>query len=466
MIDAADEYGFPLLELPQETYFSHIIHSILGEILNTQATYLNQSEQAHQFFVEIILKGGGFEAIAEALSQLIGNSVAILDEKKAILAQGVLKDSPDNLEILLAKRAGQAKMTIDPLGSGVTYVKTCLSGEDPFYEYRTSINVYNNTFGYLVFWDNNRTIKPRDFISIERAVIVAALRLLNEKSLREVERRYRNEFIDDLIYSSRIDETSLKERAKHLGWKLDNNYVAFVVDIDNFLSYADKVKGDEVTIQKTKDQLFRIIQDNITEKDVIIGTKSDTIIMLVPQVQNLSNQQIKTRCISKGKKIISGTNKIIRHFTVSIGVGRLHQGITGLRKSYFEALEALKIRNKLSETNSVILYDNLGIYRLLGETINTNELEQFYNETVERLVSFDRQNNAELIKTLEVFFECDSNINQASKQLFVHYNTVVQRLQRIESISNLSMKSPEDKLSLQVGLKIRNLLSKVNLDTK
>lgn len=460
MIDLANEYDFPLLELPPEATFSTIIHSVLEEILNVQATYLEQADQTHHFFMNILLNGGDLQSIVKALSEITNCPVAILDKQESICVHSLLNENLEIIKGFLDQRKIISDATlIDPLGTGLTYERTLLSEANPIYEYRTSIKTYSNFFGYLVIWNKYDKLKMKDFIAIEGAISIAALTLINERAIKEVERRYRNEFIDDLIYSSRIDEASLQARALHLGWDLHHDFMAMVIDINNFLHLTKKMKHDELSIQNAKDQLLWIIRGTLTDKNIIIGTKSDKIIMFVPQAQDLSKELFTKKFLRQCEQIITNTNNYFQHSTITIGIGRQYYGISGLKKSYFEALEAIKIGKKLKENNSLVFYEKLGIYRLLGESFNINELENYYKDTIGALAAFDRENNTELIKTLEAFFECDCNIEQTSKKLFVHYNTVVQRLKRIETISKFSLKSPEDKLNLQIGLKIQKMLS-------
>lgn len=228
---------------------------------------------------------------------------------------------------------------------------------------------------------------------------------------------------------------------------------------------TDKVEHNELALQKVKDQLLWIIKGILIEKDTIIGTIRDKILIFVPNSNYLSQDEFEAKCLRQCEQIVSNANNFFNYSTITIGVGNLYYGIYGLRKSHYEALDAIKIGKKLKGHNPITLYSNLGIYRLLGEAFQTKELGHFYNDTMGSLISFDRENNAELIPTLDAYFECDCNIEQTSRRLFVHYNTVVQRLKRIETVSNLNIKSPEDKLLMQIGLKIGNLLSKDDLST-
>jgi len=100
----------------------------------------------------------------------------------------------------------------------------------------------------------------------------------------------------------------------------------------------------------------------------------------------------------------------------------------------------------------------LGIYRLLAQVNNFDELESFYRETILPLDRYDKASNSDLVKTLSTYFQCTGNLRQVSKTLFTHYNTVLYRMERIEEITGLDLKSAEDRLNLLIGLKIRHVL--------
>lgn len=71
MIDAANEYSFPLIELPLDVSFNDILHPLLSEILNRQAYLLKRSEETHKRFTAVALAGGGFSEIAITLAEMV-----------------------------------------------------------------------------------------------------------------------------------------------------------------------------------------------------------------------------------------------------------------------------------------------------------------------------------------------------------------------------------------------------------
>ena len=118
----------------------------------------------------------------------------------------------------------------------------------------------------------------------------------------------------------------------------------------------------------------------------------------------------------------------------------------------------MRIGKTLLGQNQIICFEKLGIYRLLEQVSNFDELEAFYAETILPLDRYDKASNSDLIKTLVTYFQCTGNLRKVSKTLFTHYNTILYRMERIEEITGLDLKSAEDRLNLLIGLKIRDIL--------
>jgi purine catabolism regulator len=116
----------------------------------------------------------------------------------------------------------------------------------------------------------------------------------------------------------------------------------------------------------------------------------------------------------------------------------------------------------LTGGNSVWHYDDLGIYRILCEFDKETELVRYYEDTIAKLEEYDREHKAELVKTLTAYFNNDFSLQKAADELYVHYNTMRYRLERINEITGLDVLNSHDRLNLQVGLKIAQLLKSVH----
>lgn len=465
MIEQAENLGFPLMELPIEASFSEIINEILTEILHFQTKYFRKSEEAHRLFMEVILKGGRIEDIVNTLAKLINNSVIVFDVNGTILAKNLVNWDEDSFNKVNIKSRNLQSEVIDLLESGVKYNKTKISSEPPLHEFRTPIIAKDYTCGYLSIWDNNRSLTSNDFIFIDRAMSISTLEILNEKSMLEIERRYRNEFLNDLLHEqdSDYDKHVLIERSRYFGWDLTKDYVSFVFNIEDKES-AVLVNKNEHLIQQAKEKLFLHIQNCMVPDDkYIVGTKSNSIILFLAPPLSIKEKNLKKYFQRRADNLLESCLNIIKNFSISLGVGRQYPSIAGLHKSYSEALKALSIGKNFFGQNKVFYFDNLGVYRLLQQINDFNELESFYQETIQPLVLYDQHNKSELVNTLLMFFECNGNLKQVSKNLFIHYNTILHRMERISEILDINLDISENRINLAIGLKIWNILKEKHI---
>jgi DNA-binding PucR family transcriptional regulator len=89
--------------------------------------------------------------------------------------------------------------------------------------------------------------------------------------------------------------------------------------------------------------------------------------------------------------------------------------------------------------------------RLLQELARGRALQPF-RALVEPLVEYDCERRSDLVKTLKVYFEAGANASEAADRLFLHRNSLLYRLSRVEKLTGLDLKDPRARLALQLGL--------------
>jgi purine catabolism regulator len=91
-------------------------------------------------------------------------------------------------------------------------------------------------------------------------------------------------------------------------------------------------------------------------------------------------------------------------------------------------------------------------YRLLFQIEHSPELIAFQEETLGPLLA--HEGATELIHTLETYFSHNGNLSQTAEALFIHRNTLIYRMERIASITGLDLDNPENRLAIQLALRI------------
>src|SRR5258708_4257845 len=107
----------------------------------------------------------------------------------------------------------------------------------------------------------------------------------------------------------------------------------------------------------------------------------------------------------------------------------------------------------LNRDGGVTHFNDLGVYRYLYKIARMDDLRDMYQDQVARIASYDHRKGTDLLDTLETYLECAGNLTKTSNRLFVHRNTLIQRLERLQSLCEIDLQERSNWLTLQVAIK-------------
>jgi DNA-binding PucR family transcriptional regulator len=102
-----------------------------------------------------------------------------------------------------------------------------------------------------------------------------------------------------------------------------------------------------------------------------------------------------------------------------------------------------------SRSNPDQLHTNVDL--LLEKLAYSPDLAPF-RELIEPLLAHDLERRSDLVRTLRVYFASGANASEAADRLFLHRNSMLYRLARIQRLTGLDLKDPRAGLVLQLGL--------------
>jgi GAF domain-containing protein len=141
---------------------------------------------------------------------------------------------------------------------------------------------------------------------------------------------------------------------------------------------------------------------------------------------------------------------------VAIGVSSVCQGEATFVDGFAEAQQALLGTIVLKGEPSVLSYEDLGAYKYLLRVALDGGIRDSTVDAVMRLAEYDAQRGSQLVTTLEEFLRRHGNISATSETLFVHPNTLRQRLRRIAELSGLDLRK-DDWLMIEIAVKMVKL---------
>lgn len=245
----------------------------------------------------------------------------------------------------------------------------------------------------------------------------------------------RNNFFQNLLLDNLL-LVDVYNRAKKLHIEINVPRVVYMVEttMENDSSVNELLRnmfsaqsGDYITsVEENKIILIKALEEEAAYEDII---------QIAHTIADMVNTEIMTN--------------------VRVAVGTIVQEVKDVSKSYKEAKMALDVGKIFYEENNISAYTTLGIGRLIYQLpINLCKMyieEIFGDEMPEDL-------DEETLHTVNKFFENNLNVSETSRQLFLHRNTLVYRLEKLQKSIGLDVRTFDDALTFKIALMVVNYM--------
>src|SRR4051795_10855998 len=176
--------------------------------LRAHSASVERAAGAHDRFIDLVLRGGGMEDVAVAVTEVLGGRLTVLDQDGRATPIGGASGPPDPAGALTLSR---------------TTGRTVRDGD----WWTAAVTVDNELLGGLMLCREDE-LSDSDQRILERAALVTALLLLIRRSAGEAEHRVRGELLGELLTTPFRDPEGLRERARRLGADLDRPHAVVV----------------------------------------------------------------------------------------------------------------------------------------------------------------------------------------------------------------------------------------------
>lgn len=138
--------------------------------------------------------------------------------------------------------------------------------------------------------------------------------------------------------------------------------------------------------------------------------------------------------------------------TAIIGVGEEKHTFAQLGESYAEAKRAVEVGFLFEPEQSIFIFDRLMLERFLMSTPREESMHYhalLFNRKTAKLF------NDEMLQTIEMFFRKDLNLSDTARQLFIHRNTLVYRLDKVQRQTGLDLRHFDDAVTFKILYKLK-----------
>ena len=447
LVKVAEEYSFPLFEVPYHVPFIAITEAVASKIVNEQYSLLQRSLAVHEKLTKIVLEEKGLEAILSTLSALVGCSAVLFDFHGVVLCEAAYRRHLGGELVaglwrqISDRRADRQNfaLSLEGVGSGVQVYPVVAS---------------HRIGAFLAVVKDSGEFSDYDRIILHHVVTVTALELVKKKAVAETEKRLAGDFFDELIASD-LYEQEIARRLAFFGLDPTAPHLIALVDIDRPEASGGHGERDEAAALDVKERLHWAVDEFMARREALFisASRSDSVVILM-QPGDADGADV----IGLAGELQEAIGQMLPELNVSIGIGRPHRPLIDLRQSYYEASYAIKIRKLKGGDGVIASFDDLGSYGLLLGLQDTLSLEVFYDSVLGRLQEYDEQNSSDLVRSLSCFLDANGHWGDAAEKLYVHRHTLRYRMKRVEEITGRDLDQSQDRMEFWLALKAKELI--------
>jgi len=470
MVRAANERSFPLIELPQRVSFIDIIQPITSEILRLQARELIQSVEIHRQFIDLVLSGGTYRDIAQGIAQRVHRPVTIVDRFRRVLGEGFLMGETSAHKPFLRDEAGGDRYLNDlyrpralaPMEGSEAVLRVVEGPAGSVEHVACPVLVGPMTLGEIIVWGPwADPPSSMDLIVVQHGTTVAALKMMEARSIAEAEERFRNEILEGLLSSSPDERGRAIQQSNDLGNRLAPPYAVVLVG-------PDRLRGTTLTKVESIEKRNLDSSLHLSERYIRIlqpaasfWYQGPRLVVFLP-LPRPARAESRARLVQELQTVCDRIRAENAPYTVSMGVSPGVFDLDDFRSAYECARQSLQIGSaqEAGGTGRVTHYEDLGLFRVVSVAENPAGVERFCLDAIGPLLAYDRENDANLAVTLRSFLEHNQNSAKTAKLLFVHYNTLRYRIDRAKEILGDFSENPQQRLEIELALQLYPLIGR------
>lgn len=373
---------------------------------------LEQTTEIHDRFTRVAVASEGQDGIAQAAHELTGYPVAVEDRYGNLRAWAgpgrpdpYPRDPPARREQMLRRALSEGR----PMREGARLVAVASPAVD--------------VVGVLALIDPEQRAGAKEQIALEHGATVLAMELARLRSLAETELRLRRDLVEELLAGT--DEDSALARAQALGHDLEHRHRVVV--------FEGRGRTDD------KDAFLHAVRRASTASRAgpLLVARGKAVVVL-------SDSEGSWETVRAGILTDLGGGRC------RVGVGGWCERPSDFPRSFKEARLALKMQSIAKGPDRTTIYDDLGVYRILGENKDPAAVERFVQQWLGPLIAYDERKGSELVPTLCQYLECGGGYDRTASALSIHRSTLKYRLQRIREVSGHVLTDPDTSFNLQL----------------
>ncbi|MCC6606320.1 MAG: helix-turn-helix domain-containing protein [Anaerolineae bacterium] len=444
--EQANRLNVPILIVPDNLSVREINRAVAALLVDRQSATSERGMQLYRTLSEMSREDQGLTAMTELIAKLTGKIAVVQDKRMEIQAVALpqnnqieweplreLLEQRDELPPVLRNRkaAAHARQShwqqFFPIENLGRLVSPIISGD--------------RARGYLSVIGPADKLDLLDKLAVEHGAAACALEMAKAKAISEAKKALRGNFLEGLLAG-----TMPRKEIERLEGRLDHNtnqpHAVLV------LKWADP---PAYSLRRLETTIHWVLNNHSRAALVhVYGDKHVCVFQELKHAEDMESAQ------ELGRRIEEQVKTEYPDAVLVAGMSGPAPTLAEWPKVYDEALQAMQLGERL-QIKQVVPFSSLGVYQLLVQMEEHPAVRNFTDQVIGPLVEYDDQHNSSLVKTMDAYFEHHGNISQTAESLFIHRNTLLYRLDRIQELTGHDLNQSNMRLALHLALKLWQL---------
>lgn len=402
----------------------------------------------------LAVQDAGIESVTELIAGRVGATVAVVDDKLAVLAAASPGAAGDGAARAVRERMVHPRLAQVLAVAGRTRRALRLPDvEESAPVVVAPILVGDEVPAYLMTLDDadEETGEDLRLLLTEHAATICGVILGRERVVAAAATQVRYDLVEGLLSGTGGDADEVLRWARHLGYdaECDHRVVSLVhEDTQHTEHTAHAGRGQDGELGgRVPSAVERFFTTHAPEAITAVRGAEVVVVLGEPEPDAPRAERLVQACLRRMRELF-------RSAAVTAGIGGACRAPTEIARSYGEARRTVEVTRRMGRAGTAVSFEDLGIHRLLLQVADPEQLREFAREVFGGLTTGGRGNAGEYLTTLGCYFRANNSPQRASQLLHVHPNTVTYRVRRVEELTSLDFSSYRDRLMAQVALEI------------
>ena len=413
----------------------------IGNELKRRLSSTDKTLQIHRRLTMIAAEGRDLAAVAQALHRHVGALIVIVPDRDQapVCCPETMSESG---AVLPTEQQARGVRELGPEDGGDCWLKV-------------PIEAANVRYG-LLFARFAARPAQHHIVVLEQAATICALLIGHEEALLAATARMRAEFVWDLLEGRASDAADVSHRALTLGYPLSFPARVLLVQACGLSALTQEQRWSVEELDRSRSWLAQRIGDAVgalTGHVTPVAHRGDLLVAIVPQPDDQSD-------LAGRLGPAAASRSPFPTVSLRVGLSRAVTGAEGLPAALRQAHIALSAVNP--GNGPAVVFDELGVLQFLVAPSAADDLYRYAETVLGPLAAYDTKHGTHLVTTLDRYLDFGCNISQTARALHVHPKSLAYRLRRIGEISGLHLNDRENRLNIELALRILGPVRKIH----